>query len=176
MTGIESLSSGTALLTAAQTAQQFASQQPKKPEKTARLSFADALRKSEKEARLVEEGLPAELAGMTEEEAVVFLKDAVDVAADGLRFHQSLENLANYRKKISQFLKYISRNNYEVISKRRLLQKINGQRRTDTVRQIHIINESLDRLMTDTIFNQRRKLNLLARIGEINGLIVDLLQ
>ena len=176
MTGIEAFTSNAALLTAAQTAGQFSSRQSKKAEKPTKLSFADAIKKSQEEAQLTQEGLPIELAGMTEEEAVIFLKDRVDIAGDELRFKQSIENLMEYKTKISQLLKYISRNNYEIISKKRWLRPQNGRMKRDTVYQIRVINEHLNQLMTDTVYNQGKNLRLLARIGEINGLIVDLLQ
>ena len=94
----------------------------------------------------------------------------------GTSLGSSIENLMEYKTKISQLLKYISRNNYEIISKKRWLRPQNGRMKRDTVYQIRVINEHLNQLMTDTVYNQGKNLRLLARIGEINGLIVDLLQ
>ena len=179
MTGIESFNSNAAILTAAQTSQQLASQQMKKSGRTGRISFADTLRRTEEENQLIEEGFPPELAGMTDEEAVIFLKDEVDLAGDIIRFHQSFENIANYRNKVSQFLKFITKNNYEVIERRRLVRRSmrnSTNRGLNAVWQINVINEKLNNLMNDTIINHGRNLRLLARIGEINGLIIDLLQ
>ena len=59
-------------------------------------------------------GLPIEIASMTEEEAVIFLKDAADIAADKLRKSQMPDVYADYRLKVSQFLRYIVKNNFEI--------------------------------------------------------------
>ncbi len=175
MIGLEAFSNNAAILTAAQNSQQFNSMQAKKAEKSSKLSFADSLKKSEAEAALAEEGLPLELAGMTEEEAIIFLKDEVDIASDEIRFHQSFEALANYRNKVSHLLKYISRNNYDVIMIRER-KKLSSGRIINPMFQIRVIDQKLNQLMSETILNQHRGLRLLAKIGEINGLIVDLLQ
>ena len=175
MAGIESLSNQAMQFAAAQaSARQFA-QQAKKSEKATKLSFASSLQKSQAEAKLIEEGFPPELAGMTQEEAVIFLKDEVDIAGEDLKFHQSLENLENYRKKIGQFLKYISKNNYEVVERQKMVRST-GKRKKPTVCYIQMISQKMNKLLTDVIYNQQGNLRLLARIGEINGLIVDLLE
>lgn len=174
MAGIESLSNQALYFAAAQTsAQQYASQQAKKSDKTSKLSFADTIKKSQEEARLIEEGYPPEIAGMSDEQAVIFLKDEVDLAGDDLRFHQSLEKLESYRKKVSQFLKFISKNNYEVVNRKRMVGR-GKTRRIDTIYQIQVINQSLNQLVTGFVYNHRRNLNLLAKIDEIKGLIIDL--
>jgi len=156
--------------------QQAAMQQSKKSEKSffSKLSFADTLKKTKEEALLVSEGLPAEIAGMDEESAIVFLKDAADLASDQLRDNQSLENIENYRKKIGQFLKYIERNNFEVIEKRRFGRSRRGRVLAPYV-QIQVINQKVNNLASDMLYNHSKNLNLLARIEEINGLIVDLI-
>lgn len=139
-----------------------------------RRSFADTLRKSREEAELVADGLPPEIAGMDEESAVVFLKDAADVAGDALKENQSAENIAAYRTKIGQFLKYIERNNFEVLEKRRFGRNRRG-RPLPPYHQIRVINQKLDSLATDMLYNHSRNLDILARLEELNGLIIDLL-
>ena len=41
--------------------------------------------------------------------------------------------------------------------------------------QIQVINEKLETLTNDIIYNHSKNLNILAKIEELNGLIVDLL-
>ena len=161
---------------AAQAASQQAMQQSKKSEKSifSKLSFADTLKKSKEEALLVSEGFPAEIAGMDDESAIVFLKDAADLASDQLRDNQSIENIENYRKKIGQFLKYVERNNFEVIEKRRFGRSRLGRTLAPYV-QVQVINQKLNNLASDMLYNHNKNLNLLASIEEINGLIVDLI-
>lgn len=162
---------------AAQSAsQQMARQEAKKTEKSifSRLSFADTLKKSKEEAELVSDGLPVELAGMDVESAIVYLKDEADLASDKLKEKQSPENIENYRKKIGQFLKYVERNNFEVIEKRRFGRNRRG-RTLAPYYQIQVINQKMNNLTSDMLYNHSKNLNLLARIEEINGLIVDLI-
>ena len=162
---------------AAQSAsQQLAKQEAKKSEKSlfSKISFSDTLKKSKEEAELVSDGLPAELAGMDSESAIVFLKDAADMASNQLKEKQSPENIENYRTKIGQFLKYIERNNFEVIEKRRFGRNRRG-RALAPYYQIQVINQKMNNLASDMLYNHSKNLNLLARIEEINGLIVDLI-
>ncbi len=159
---------------AAQSAGQNAARQAQKSEKTPRLSFAASLKKSKEEAELLADGFPPEIAGMDLENAVVFLKDAADVAGDALKEKQNSETISNYRTKIGQFLKFVERNNFEVLEKRRFGRNRRG-RTLPPYHQIRVINQKLDNLATDMLYNHSRNLNILARIEELNGLIVDLL-
>lgn len=111
---------------------------------------------------------------MDEESAIVFLKDEADIASDKLKESQSPENIENYRKKIGQFLKYIEKNNFEVIEKRRFGKNRRGMK-FQPYHQIQIINQKLNNLASDMLFNHSKNLNLLARLEEINGMIVDLI-
>jgi uncharacterized protein YaaR (DUF327 family) len=45
----------------------------------------------------------------------------------------------------------------------------------DSYHVIRVIDEKLDRLAAEVLTNQRDKLSLLAKIDEINGMLVDLL-
>lgn len=160
---------------AAQSAGQQAAAQAKKSEKTSRkISFADSLKRGKEEAELLADGLPAEIAGMDAEDAIVFLKDAADVAGDALKEQQTAETIQEYRTKIGQFLKYIERNNFEVLEKRRFGRNRRG-RPLPPYHQIRIINQKLENLAVDMLYNHARNLDILARIEELNGMIVDLL-
>ena len=150
-------------------------QQQGKSEKTGRTAFASSLKRQQEALSLASEGLPPEIAGMDEESAVVFLKDAVDIAGDELKEQQSLAAIENYRKKLSQFLKYLTRNNFEVIQHRRRGRNRKTGKAADPYIQIQLINQKLDHLTSDLLYNHSRNLNMLARVEEINGMIIDLL-
>ena len=105
---------------ATQAASQQLSSQIKKSNKKEKTSFAQTFEKQREVQRLITEGLPPELAGMSDEEAVVFLKDAMDMAGDELKAKQNLAAMENYRKKVGQFMKYVVRNNFEFIRKKDL--------------------------------------------------------
>ena len=93
------LNSQSLYFAATQAASQQLAQQAKKTEKKQKSSFASSLSAHQAKAQLLSEGLPVELAGMSDEEAVVFLKDQMDLAGDELKRHQSLEAMEKYRKK-----------------------------------------------------------------------------
>lgn len=163
---------------AAQSASQQAAKQAKKSQKSpflSRLSFSETLQKSKEEAQLSAEGLPIEIAGMDIESAIVYLKDEADMASDKLKESQIPENIENYRKKIGQFLKFVERNNFEVIEIRRFGRNRRTGQRATPFHQIQVINQKLNNLASDMLFNHSKNLNLLARLEEINGLIVDLI-
>ena len=107
MEGIDALNQGlyfsAAQAAAAKTAQ--AAKKQEKPAKAKKSVFASAMEKLQIENQLLEDGLPVELAGMEPEEAVVYLKDAADIAAETLKASQLPENFADYRKKVSQFMR-----------------------------------------------------------------------
>ncbi len=161
-------------------------QKSEKSAKNSKISFASSLKKAQEEKNLISEGLPPEIAGMSGEEAVIFLKDAVDIAGDELQRKQDRASIDRYREKVSQFIKFIVKNNYEVVvQQRKKFNPVTGKweipisrksgKPVDPRIQIRVINEKLNQFTSDFLYNHRKNLNMLARIEEINGLIVDLL-
>ena len=68
----------------------------KKVEKSNKTSFSSLVKKSQEVEELISSGLPIEIAGMEIEEAVAFLKDSVDSAADKLSSEITAENFETY--------------------------------------------------------------------------------
>ena len=159
---------------ATQAASQQIAQQAKKTEKKEKSAFATSLSKQQETAQLLSEGLPVELAGMSEEDAIVFLKDAMDMAGDELKQHQNLESMEKYRKKVSQFMKYIVKINYNFITTREQ-KKLRSGRVIKPMYQIQIINQKLNQLASEMLILHGANLNLLAKVEEINGMIIDLM-
>jgi hypothetical protein len=98
------------------------------------------------------------------------LLDSVFEAGDNLRHHTDLESLRKYKESVRRFL--------SVVVKRGLAVQ-EQQSGSDVLKRkryslIHVIDEKLERLAAGMISNQRSQLDLLARIDEINGLLVDL--
>jgi len=182
MAGVEGISGQSLYFAAAQAA---AKQQAKETEKQSKSSavkkssFSSSLEKAQEEYDLAKDDLPLELAGKSIEDAIVFLKDELDIAGDNLASSPDMEQIQNYRKKLGNFMKYVSRNNYEVLTYARrrkgrpLLDKKTGKPAYYV--QIQVINEKLAQLTNDLLYNHRKNLNVLARVEEINGLIVDLM-
>ncbi len=177
MESVDSLSNSGLYFQVAQEAaksQQAEKDKIQKKEKVSKSKFSSALEKSYAEHALFEEGLPVEIAKMSEEEAVVFLKDAADMAADVLKEKQTVESFADYRKKVSQFLKYISKNNYEVIKHQR--KGFTRKRKpVNPSYEVRVINEDLDFIARSFLLEHKAPLNMLAKIEEISGLIIDLM-
>ena len=162
---------------ATQAASQQAVQQAKKTRETPKKqksAFASSLEKRRAEAELISEGFPVEIAGLSQEDAIVFLKDALDMAGDELKTHQNLEAMEKYRKKVSQFMKYIVKINYNFITTREQKKLISG-RVIKPMYQIQVIDQKLNQLAAEMMILHGANLNLLAKLEEINGLIVDLM-
>lgn len=162
------------------------SQESKKTSKPHK-SFSSLLRDKQEIQDLQEAGLPLELAGLDAEDAVIFLKDAIDEASDRLTDSQTAENFATFRKSVSQFLKYVERNNYEISTKKRVGRAAREhvykgvspyfaeKRKPPAYKQVKIINERLNEIATMVLQNHSDKMLMLSKVGEIKGLIVDFL-
>ncbi len=170
MAGVDALNSGLYFQAAQSAAQQAAkeAQQKQKTAGTKKTAFSSIFEKAQVENQLISEGLPPEIAGMSDEEAVVFLKDAADLAAEKLKASQLPETFADYRKKVSQFMKYIVKNNFKVEQHSR------GRKRLPHT-QITVINKKLDEMATWLLHSHKDTLGMLAKIEEVSGLLVDLM-
>lgn len=163
-----------------------------KKEKTSsasRVSFTKLLKtnsETEEQHHLQELGYPPQIAGMSIEDAAIFLKDAVDSAGNKLSVSASTQNIAEFRDSVRMFIKYIVENNYIEHKKERRgkialpmqrFSKFNDRSRPADPRVIiQTINEKLDALVRDTLLTQSSNMKILERANEIRGLIVDLIQ
>lgn len=158
------------LAASAHAAQHSTAKKSEKKEKTKKMSFADLLG-IKTQSSIEDEFLPQDVANLPLEEAVIVLKDRVDLAGDSLKAGSSKETLAAYRKAVSDFMGFIIHSNYKV-EVRESRRRTQNYRRYLTVR---VINEKLEQLASDLLANHCDKLSLLARIDEINGILIDLL-
>ena len=125
------------------------------------------------ETRLVSAGLPKEIAGMEFEDALVYLKDKADIASDLVKTEFSLESFSNYRKAVSNLMKFIVHTNYEV--KMNIRRRPSRRFKTEKFYLIDIVDKKIDKLAADILENHLETLQVLVRIDEINGLVVDLI-
>lgn len=173
MDPINLLNSSSLYFNAAQSAASEARRKEKASSiKTSFGKILEASKDSEK-SFLIEQGLPLEIAGLSLEDAVVFLKDAVDLAGDELVEKMTSESFIKYKTKVKQFVSYIVKNNFKIEEHKRFGFNRKGKKRDPAV-QIQVINQKLDNLAADLLYNHLDKLKILAKVGEINGLIVDL--
>jgi len=137
-----------------------------------RKKFSEILHKTETVVD-VDPYLPAEIEGMAFEEALSFLLDKVTLASDYLKKNPFTDAFADYRKKISQFMRFVVKNCYDV-------EESLG---TPSVRVprpkkkyiIKIVDDKLDQLAREILENNVDQLKMLAKVDEIKGLLVDML-
>ncbi len=164
-----------------QAAQSVAAQQAAKAKKDSKAEktapkksiFASLFEKAQAQVQFTQDGFPIEIAEMEIEDAAVWLRDQADSAADYLKDHQTPDVFADYRKKVSNFMRYVVKYNLEFKKKNR---RRSVQR--DPHCQISIINAKLDE-MARWLINpvndiHRKTLGMLERINELKGLLVDL--
>ena len=134
--------------------------------------FTELLSNKETEPQ-VESGFPIEIASMSQEDAVAFLLDAVTLAGDKVKQSPFGGAFVEYREKVGHFIKFVVKNTYD-LEKEEGSRLLKGRRRKQ-YSIVTIIDEKLDKLAKDILYNQRDQLNLLARIDEIKGFLVDLI-
>ena len=174
MDGVDSVSSGL-YFNATQLAAAENARKANKKEKSTEVkksAFATVFEKSRIEHQLQMEGFPVEIAGMEVEEAARFLKDAADLAADKLKECQMPENFADYRKKVSLFMRYVVKNNFTIEQHARAPRK---GRKVQPQTQVVVINQKLDELARWLLTGHSETLLMLKKIDEISGLLVDLM-
>ncbi len=152
-----------------------------KTQNTKKSLFNSMIEKNQEIEELASAGLPPEIAGLDEEEAVIFLKDALDIAADKLEENQTAENFAEFRKTVGNFFKYLEKTNFQVTKNKRLRTRMVTKksvfhtvvRKQDPYFQIKIINQKLDEMARMILQDHGDKIAMLSKVGEIKGLIVD---
>ena len=156
-----------------------------------KLDFGKLLKGQEvEEPQFVAAGLPPEVASMSIDEAAVYLADAVGNAGNDFSGEQTQENLEKFKTAVSNFIRFVVVNNYEVnIRQKKTRPGKAGQpsrlfvfsdytvptQKKNPRYSIEIINKKLDALARETLSNQTSNLKILAQVDEIKGLIVDLM-
>ena len=156
-----------------------------------KLTFTKLLKGDEiPEPQFIADGLPPEVKAMSIDDAAVYLADAVSLAGNDFSNKQSPENLEKFKTSVSQFIRFVVVNNFDVnIKQKRQRPGKAGQpsrlfvfsdyslppSKPKPRVSIQIINEKLDALARETLSNQADNLKILAQVNEIKGLIVDLM-
>ena len=116
----------------------------------------------------------SELSDKTKEadELLIKLQDEVFSKGDVLKHKVTLETIKDYKDAVSAFLAYFVSHTYD-------FQKTPVRRtsfRSPKSSSIRLINEKLEKLANEIFINQARQLDILEKVDEIKGLIIDLLQ
>ena len=180
MNAVDPLNSSLYFSAVAEASLESAKQKEKnKTAKTKRPTFASLLEKNRELEELTAAGLPLEIAGMDVENALIFFKDAIDTAGDHLLEKADTVSFAEFKNAVGQFIRYISKNNYEVFRTKRVgFVKKQGvffseQRPRDPLVQVRVVDRKIEDLALMILQNHADKMTLLAKVGEIKGLVVD---
>lgn len=99
------------------------------------------------------------------------LLDDVHERGEMLVQSQTLENIKRYKQAVSAFLEYVV-NNLLAVEQRNSGGNILRRKRFT---QVKIVDAKLERLVAAVLQNQGKQLDLLEKINEIQGLLVDLI-
>lgn len=138
-------------------------------EKTKGVSFKSKLRDETEETRLELESLGSGFdAGETAEE----LLDEVYQLGELLKKETTLGALKKYRNSVKRFYRF-------VVSRSLEADRVNGRLNPRTMSRkqytlISVIDERLERLGACVLKNQRDQLDLLKKVDEIYGMLIDL--
>ncbi|MDR3123492.1 MAG: YaaR family protein [Treponema sp.] len=105
------------------------------------------------------------------EEALQELLDDVHSAGDALRLRPLAEEIKHYKQAVRQFLYYVVANGYSVKTENYLF---NHEKRRKV--QIAVVDQKLEQLAAGILSGQIGQVDILARLDEITGLLVDLMQ
>ena len=120
----------------------------------------------EAEKSLAAEGIPFSEAAASE------LLDSVHVAGEDLKRDANPESVKAYKLAVRNFVHYVVEHAYDVVEKSSGGSILKRKKFTTVV----VIDERLERLAAEVVSAQRDKLDILRRLDEIHGLLVDLLR
>lgn len=152
---------------------QHPAQEKKKTGKTGskkNVSFTDKLR----DAGTSQEGQASQVLDKHVDEPLEDLLDEVHIAGDDLKKKPVLENIKKYRQAVQRFLRFVVDNSYTVSKARLSRFQVLKRKGQPELTLIKVVNSRLDALAAGILQNQLEQIDILARVEEINGLLVDL--
>ncbi len=117
-------------------------------------------------------GATEAVSGGFPEEAISELLDAVHEAGDHLKENPGIPQVQAYKNAVRNFVHHVVEHAWSVEKK---TSGGNILKRKEFYR-LAVIDESLEKLAAEILRNQRDRLEILRRIDEINGMLVDLLR
>ncbi len=144
-------------------------QEEKKTTKKGRVAaFSSILGATESEAEGVAE--------ITElpftEDSLRRLLDSVHTAGDELKTRPFPAEIVKYKQAVRDFLHFIVKNGYTTQERTSGFNILKRKKYT----LVQVIDHKLERLAADILSGQNAQIDILARVDEINGLLVDLMQ
>ena len=88
------------------------------------------------------------------------------------------ENFILYKKAVQNFLKFVQSQSYEVedkflVRKVKVPGHLKPVSRQKCYKLVKVVNEKLDSLASDILYNQRDQIRMTAKVEEIKGLLID---
>lgn len=117
------------------------------------------------------ESVPAVLLPDDQETAIEELLDLVHSSGDALKKNISTATIQAYKAAVKRFTNYIVNTVYAIEEKNSSKNLLKRKKYT----QIAIIDEKLEHFAAEILASQRDKLDILARLDAIYGLLIDLL-
>lgn len=149
-------------------------QKTKKTDKSKKKGlFSTLLADSAKEEASLS-SLPPDLANLSFDEAMQVLIDSVYEAGDILKKKPYADSFVIYKKAIGEFLRFVVDESYEVEDQEGVAQKNKAGifiKKKYTI--VKTVNEELDRLAKDILYNQIEQMQLVARVDGITGLLLN---
>jgi uncharacterized protein YaaR (DUF327 family) len=131
--------------------------------------FRTVLGKAVDEAKGSEASRSLDSAGFSQASLEVLL-DEVHEAGDRLKENPSVDLVQAYKKAVRDFIHHVVERSYSVE------QKTSGRNvlKRNAYFRVSVIDEALEKLAAEILRNQRDNLEILRRVDEINGMLVDL--
>ncbi len=141
---------------------------------TVKKSIFSALLEEKESEEVQKKELPDEISGLPFDEAVQVLIDSVYSAGDILKQKPFADSFVIYKKAVGNFLRFVVNQSYEIEEQEGIRKKTRAGTYTKKKFSIvQVVNQELDRLASDILFNQADQIRLAAKVDEITGLIVD---
>ena len=112
--------------------------------------------------RIASEGLAERLSGLIHE---------ITVAGKKLGEHMDIGDLKQYRALVGQFINEVVTNSHE-FSRENFLDR-RGRHRVYGI--VRLVNKELDELAQDLLKSEKNQIDILDRVGQIRGLLLDII-
>jgi uncharacterized protein YaaR (DUF327 family) len=112
------------------------------------------------------------------EEAEVQLLEELDNSAEALNGKPVMENLLAYKGAVKHFLSFVEKRAFDAWKdvQKRPFSRFNPNKRMRIHTQIAVVDRKMEQFAADVLSGHVKNLRLLDRMGEIRGLLVDLLR
>jgi uncharacterized protein YaaR (DUF327 family) len=113
-----------------------------------------------------------EILTISEDHPLESALDDIHELGEELKEKPSLKTISRYKRAVRGFMQYVVKNSMDIDEQVSGVNILKRKRYT----LIKIIDEKLERLAAQILQNQSDQLDILSRVDEINGLLVDLMR